>query len=114
MENIGWEEFKALRGSERAPYLVRQGTIFHVLMSQQFDRDFLDNICVLATKIRGIAKGQTGRDFLRFLLESRRAFQVKDSAEKRDVAREMDLRCALDEIIFGNDTEYDALCIYNR
>lgn len=73
MENISWEEFKSLRGSEKAPYLVRDGTIFHVLMSQQFDRSFLDNLCMLATKIRGIAKGRTGREFLHSLLKGYRA-----------------------------------------
>ncbi|OGP52662.1 MAG: aspartate carbamoyltransferase [Deltaproteobacteria bacterium RBG_13_52_11] len=42
-------------------------------MSQQFDRKFLDEICALATKVRGISKGNKGVLFLQSLLQGKRA-----------------------------------------
>ena len=42
-------------------------------MAQQFDRHFLDEICHLATKIRGISKGNKGINFLQSLLLGKRA-----------------------------------------
>lgn len=73
MKQISWEDFRQLPGSEKRPYFMRDGSIFHVIMSQQFDREFLDKICELATKTRGIAKGHAGMRFLQSLLEDKRA-----------------------------------------
>ncbi|MBW2038271.1 MAG: aspartate carbamoyltransferase [Deltaproteobacteria bacterium] len=73
MKGINWETFHKLRGSEKKEYFVRDGNIFHVIMSQQFDRKFLDEICELATKIRGISKGNKGVRFLQSLLLGKRA-----------------------------------------
>jgi aspartate carbamoyltransferase catalytic subunit len=70
---IDWETFKELRGSEKKEYFLREGNIFHVIMAQQFDRPILDYICELATKIRGIAKGNQGMLFLQSLLQTKRA-----------------------------------------
>lgn len=70
---ITWEEFQKLRGHEKVPYFERGGRIFHVIMAQQFDRAFLDRICALATKIRGIAKSATGMRFLKGLLDTKAA-----------------------------------------
>ena len=70
---IDWETFKDLRGSDKREYFTRDGTIFHVVMAQQFDRPFLDYICDLATKIRVIAKGNQGMLFLQSLLQTKRA-----------------------------------------
>ncbi len=73
MRGIGWETFRKLRGSKKKEYFLRNGNIFHVIMSQQFDRKFLDEICELATKIRGISKGNKGVRFLQSLLQGKRA-----------------------------------------
>jgi aspartate carbamoyltransferase catalytic subunit len=70
---IDWEAFKELRGGEKKEYFMRDGDIFHVIMAQQFDRPILDYICDLATKIRGIAKGNQGVLFLQSLLQTKRA-----------------------------------------
>jgi aspartate carbamoyltransferase catalytic subunit len=70
---INWETFKELRGSEKRECFLRDGNIFHVIMAQQFDRPILDYICDLATKIRGIAKGNQGMLFLQSLLQTKRA-----------------------------------------
>ncbi|RLB06816.1 MAG: aspartate carbamoyltransferase [Deltaproteobacteria bacterium] len=73
MRGIEWETFRKLRGSKKKEYFLRNGNIFHVIMSQQFDRKFLDEICELATKIRGISKGNKGVRFLQSLLQGKRA-----------------------------------------
>ena len=73
IKGIDWETFQQLRGSEKKEYFIRDEKIFHIIMSQQFDRTFLDEICELTTKIRGIAKGNKGVSFLQSLLEGKRA-----------------------------------------
>ncbi len=73
IRSIDWETFDKLRGSEKRAYFTRGGNIFHIIMSQQFDRKFLDEICALATKIRGISKGNKGVTFLQSLLQGKRA-----------------------------------------
>ncbi|UCC66946.1 MAG: aspartate carbamoyltransferase [Deltaproteobacteria bacterium] len=73
MKGIDWKTFQRLRGSEKKEYFMQFGNIFHVIMSQQFDRKFLDEICELATKIRGISKGNKGVKFLQSLLQGKRA-----------------------------------------
>jgi aspartate carbamoyltransferase catalytic subunit len=72
-KDIDWKTLRELRGSEKKEYFTRDGTIFHVIMSQQFDRRFLDKICELTTKIRGIAKEDGGVRFLQSLLQGKRA-----------------------------------------
>jgi aspartate carbamoyltransferase catalytic subunit len=47
--------------------------IFHVLKTQQFDREFLDEICELTTAIRKFAKTKEGLLYLRGLLAHKRA-----------------------------------------
>jgi aspartate carbamoyltransferase catalytic subunit len=73
IKGIDWESFQQLRGSEKKEYFTRDEGIFHIIMSQQFDRKFLDEICELTTKIRGIAKGNNGVLFLQSLLQGKRA-----------------------------------------
>jgi len=72
MKQIAWEDFEKLKGSEKKAYFLKDGDIFHVIMSQQFDREFLDKMCELATKTRGIAKGHRGMRFLQSLLDNKR------------------------------------------
>jgi len=72
MKGMKWDDFQKLRGSEKREYFLQDGKIFHVIMSQQFDRPFLDEMCRLATKIRGISKGATGAQFLQSLLKGKR------------------------------------------
>ncbi len=74
LEEISWEDFHALSQEEQAPYLVQDnGRPYHVLIAQQFDRDSLDNLCDLATRIRRIAKSKSGMGFLADLLSHKRA-----------------------------------------
>jgi len=73
MRGIDWETFHELRGSEKKEYFMRDENIFHVIMSQQFDRKFLDEICEIATKIRALSKSNKGVKFLQSLLMGKRA-----------------------------------------
>ncbi len=70
---MDWETFKRLRGSQKKAFFMRDGNIYHVIMAQQFDRAFLDEICNLATRIRQIAKSNEGTRFLLSLLQGKRA-----------------------------------------
>jgi aspartate carbamoyltransferase catalytic subunit len=73
IKGIDWKTFQQLRGSEKKEYFTRDEGIFHIIMSQQFDRKLLDEICELTTKIRGISKGNKGVLFLQSLLQGKRA-----------------------------------------
>jgi len=69
----GWEEFSAKPLDDRLPLFFRDGRIYDVLFSQQFDRDFLDKICDLTTRIRKIAKARNGMNWLHQLHGHQRA-----------------------------------------
>ena len=74
LDEISWEAYKSLSLEEQAPYLVQSnGRPYHVLIAQQFDRESLDNLCDLATRIRKIAKSKSGMGFLSDLLAHKRA-----------------------------------------
>ena len=74
LDEISWDEFHNLSQDEQAPYLVQSnGRPYHVLVAQQFDREMLDNLCDLATRIRRIAKSKQGMGFLSDLLNHKRA-----------------------------------------
>ena len=74
MQEISWEDFQALPLQERAPYFVQSsGRPFHCVVAQQFDREALDSLCDLATRIRRIGKSKVGMDFLSSLLKNKRA-----------------------------------------
>ena len=49
------------------------GRPYHVLIAQQFERESLDALCDLATRIRKIAKSKDGMRFLSDLLAHKRA-----------------------------------------
>jgi len=69
-----WDAFSALSVADKAAALAREdGSPFHTLFSQQFDRAGLDRLCRLATVIRTLAKTRKGSDFLQSLLPHRRA-----------------------------------------
>ena len=73
LRQIDWDTFQTLGLAEKAPHLQEDGRPFHVLFAQQFDRDMLDALGSLATRIRFIAKSKTGMDFLQSLLSHTRA-----------------------------------------
>lgn len=74
LQSINKAQFKELPLSERAPYFVQSsGRPYHCIMAQQFDREALDGLCDLATRIRRIGKSKSGMDFLSLLLKHKRA-----------------------------------------
>ena len=74
MTEISWEAFEALPKKDKAPYLMQpDGMPFHTLFAQQFNRELLERLCRLTTKIRRIAKTRDGALFLASLLPHKRA-----------------------------------------
>lgn len=73
LQSISWNDFSRLTPGERAPFFQLENRQYHALVSQQFDRAFLDRICELATRTRKIAKTRGGMMFLQGLLAEKRA-----------------------------------------
>lgn len=71
--DLSWDEFQGLTLAEKVGYFNRNNRPFHTLIAQQFDRDMLDDLGALATKIRRIAKTKGGMEFLNSLLPHKRA-----------------------------------------
>jgi len=70
---ISREQFKQLSPAAKAAYCNIGDRPFHTLVAQQFNRDMLDKLGRLATRIRRIAKSKTGMQFLAGLLDHKRA-----------------------------------------
>ena len=68
-----WENFINLPLAEKVPLFNKNGTPYHCLLAQQFDREFLDHIYNLTNIIRAISKSQTGSLFLQSSLPNYRA-----------------------------------------
>jgi len=74
ISECSWIEFQQLAMAQKVACLAREdGTPFHTLFAQQFNRPTLDRLCKLATEIRTIAKTRIGMDFLQGLLTHKRA-----------------------------------------
>ena len=71
--DLSWDELQALSAVDKVPHFNRNERPFHVLIAQQFNRDMLDNLGYLATRIRRIAKTKAGMEFLGSLLNHKRA-----------------------------------------
>jgi aspartate carbamoyltransferase catalytic subunit len=69
----GWEEFYSKPVDEKLEFYKMKGRIFDVIFAQQFDRQFLDDLCDLADKIRLLAKTRSGARKLSSLLPHKRA-----------------------------------------
>lgn len=71
---ISWDAFSALPLAEKVGLLAQSdGTPYHTLFAQQFNRAILDGLGTLATEIRTIAKSRAGMQFLQSLLSHKRA-----------------------------------------
>ena len=73
LTEISWDEFHSYDVYEKAPLLKKNDRACHVLLAQQFDRDELDALGALATRIRFIAKTAEGMHFLGGLLSHKGA-----------------------------------------
>jgi aspartate carbamoyltransferase catalytic subunit len=61
----------------------RDGRLRHVIFSHQFDRDFLDRICLVTKKIRQLGELREGQQFLSELLRYKRAMLYFTQASTR-------------------------------
>ncbi len=67
--DLSWEDYAALPLERKSCLLAqRDGKPFHTLFAQQFNRGLLDELGILATEIRTIAKSRMGMEFLQGLL----------------------------------------------
>ncbi len=73
LTDIAWDDFRKLSLQEKGPYFRLHGHEGHVIIAQQFDRERLDSLGLLATRIRRIAKTRNGMEFLQGLLSHKRA-----------------------------------------
>ena len=76
LTEISWEEFERLPLEAKRPYLENYnlpGTPYHTLFAQQFDRQLLERLAVLANRIRFMAKSKEGALYLKSLLPHKRA-----------------------------------------
>lgn len=71
--DLSWEEFQELSPADKVPFFNRDDRPYHVLIAQQFNREMLDELGRLATRIRRIAKTKAGMEFLGSLLNHKRA-----------------------------------------
>ena len=73
LNQISWDAFRKLSTEEKAPYFMQHGRTYHALVSQQFSRPMLEDLCSLATCVRKIAKNREGCSFLQSRLFDKRA-----------------------------------------
>lgn len=71
LSDISWMDFQSLSLHEKGAYF--HGTPSHTLIAQQFTREMLDELCLLATCIKSINKDRDGANFLKTLLSDKRA-----------------------------------------
>ncbi|MDF7807315.1 aspartate carbamoyltransferase [Pontiellaceae bacterium B12219] len=69
LSDIGWKDFKKLPLSEKGAYFHGK----HTLIAQQFTRAEIEELCMLATRIKRINKRREGANFLKGLLSDKRA-----------------------------------------
>lgn len=71
--DISWEQFQGLSLEEKTPFLMqRDGSPYHTLYAQQFDKKLLRRLITMADSIRAIAKTRAGMEFLRSQLNHKR------------------------------------------
>ena len=73
LNEVSWPDFSELKPIDKADYLSTGNKIFHMLLAQQFNREQLEELGELATRIRKIAKTKEGLLFLRSQLSHKRA-----------------------------------------
>jgi len=73
LNDISWKEFQKLSLTEKAPFLMSEGVPHHALIAQQFEREDLDQLGDLATRIRKLSRTVEGNRFLANLLPHKRA-----------------------------------------
>ena len=82
---MSFEAFKEALGTSesRRELLFQDGRPFHVLLSQQFARDDLEQLSDTATSIRRLDRHRDGREFLRGVLRGIRVMNLFAQPSKR-------------------------------
>ncbi len=73
---ISWDEYERLSFNDKKHYLENPsvpGAPFHTLFAQQFDRQLLERLAMLANDIRFLSKKKEGALYLKSLLSHKRA-----------------------------------------
>jgi aspartate carbamoyltransferase catalytic subunit len=75
LSKIAWDDFSALDEVERAPFFLIDGKekSYHALVSHQFSRPMLEDLCSLASMVRLLSKNREGASFLQSRLFDKRA-----------------------------------------
>jgi aspartate carbamoyltransferase catalytic subunit len=68
-----YAEFERLPNEEKVKCFEREGRLFDMIISQQLNRQILDDIYRITTRLRIVAKSKTGSMFLQSLLCHKRA-----------------------------------------
>jgi aspartate carbamoyltransferase catalytic subunit len=68
-----WEHFRTKKKADKLSFFKRNGRLFDILYTQQFDKEFLAHLFRISDRIRTIAKTQKGLNFLRTTLSDKRA-----------------------------------------
>ncbi|RJP56326.1 MAG: aspartate carbamoyltransferase [Candidatus Auribacter fodinae] len=71
--HLTWDQFENATTDQKVDFFKRDGKIFDVLISQQFNRDLLEELIRIADAIRKIAKRKKGMDWLQSLMSHKRA-----------------------------------------
>ena len=67
---LNWDFYNNLSTDEKRNFISQ---LPHTLISQQFKRSQIDELCKLSSKIRSISKTKKGADFLKSILSDKRA-----------------------------------------
>jgi len=73
LKKLPWKDFYTTPLYTKLSYFEKDNRIFDCLFSQQFQKDLLEHLFSIASKIRTIAKGKEGLDWLQSLLSHKRA-----------------------------------------
>lgn len=69
----GWKEFHNQTIDDKLSLFTVDGRLFDIIYAQQFNRKILEELFILADKIRFIAKTKKGMDFLATILSDKKA-----------------------------------------
>jgi aspartate carbamoyltransferase catalytic subunit len=74
LSELTWSDYAELPLDRKVPLLAQaDGAAYHTLFAQQFNRGMLEELSLLATEVRTIAKSRAGMLFLQGLLAHKRA-----------------------------------------
>lgn len=73
LRDITWGQYQQMSLQEQGACMNRGSTPYHGLLSQQFSKNMINELCDLATNVRKIAKSKAGMRFLNSQLDHKRA-----------------------------------------